>query len=395
MRTFSASWIFPISSPPVKNGSITVDDNGRVVGLETTNNKQQTTNLQGIILPGFINTHCHLELSYLKGKISGKKGMNGFISEFVQNRGKASGSEIKNSIAAAEKEMLENGVVAVGDISNTSDSFARKAKNNLYYHTFIEIFDLNPSRTEAEFEKGISLQRELQTQNSRLRASSIVPHAPYTVTPKLFSLINALEQDIVCIHNQESAGEKELFENKSGPLHEMLASTGTDLSWIKDGHKSSLRTVLPMLNKCKKIQFVHNTYTPSRDLEWLRSQYSHLLSHIYFATCPNANLYIENKLPDYNAFIALGAKMTIGTDSYASNWSLSILDEIKTIHKHFPDIPLEKLFTWATHNGAEFLGIEKNFGSLEKGKAPGLIFIKDCDVENLRLKENSTVERLA
>ena len=114
--------------------------------------------------------------------------------------------------------------------------------------------------------------------------------------------------------------------------------------------------------------------------------------NIYWALCPNANLYIENRQPSYNLF--LNEKCTIGTDSLASNWSLSILDELKTIVNHSPQLPLELLIKWATFNGAEFLGITHQFGSIEKGKKPGINLIEQLNADLTKLTQQTTVRVL-
>jgi cytosine/adenosine deaminase-related metal-dependent hydrolase len=141
------------------------------------------------------------------------------------------------------------------------------------------------------------------------------------------------------------------------------------------------------LKDAKKILLVHNTFTTKEDLLWIKSNASNLISQIYFCTCPNANIYIENKLPNYALFITENCKVTIGTDSLASNWSLSVLDELKTISKHHPEIELNMLLTWATKNGAEFLEFNQ-LGTLEKGKKPGLNLLKNTDGMKLTEKTN-------
>jgi cytosine/adenosine deaminase-related metal-dependent hydrolase len=138
----------------------------------------------------------------------------------------------------------------------------------------------------------------------------------------------------------------------------------------------------------RKILLVHNTYTSENDFEFIKSQISNDKTEIYFCTCPNANIYIENKLPNYNLFIEQDALMTVGTDSLASNHSLSILDELKTITKHFPEIALQTLLTWATKNGAEFFDF-KSLGTIEKGKRPGLNLLKNAD--GMRINQDTTV----
>src|ERR1051325_3098954 len=305
MRTFSASWIFPITSPPIKNGSITVDDNGKIVEIGTTNGNKsegQTTNSDGIIVPGFINAHCHLELSHMKGQVREGQGMAGFISELVPKRNQFPEEEIKKAAADAETEMMGNGIVAVGDISNTDHSFGQKAKANLHYHTFIEVFDIDPTKARSEFEKGITLQAKIKG-----HTSSIVPHAPYTVSPELHDLIGEIKQEITCIHNQESKAENELFVKKSGALQELFHGLGFDLDWIEATGKNSIRSSLPHLLRNKRVQLVHNTFTSKKDIAWAQSFMSVPVPgneqlQLYWCTCPNANLYIENKLPDYDIY---------------------------------------------------------------------------------------------
>jgi cytosine/adenosine deaminase-related metal-dependent hydrolase len=366
MRKISADYIYTIVSEPLKNGIITISDDGTILDVGATNlSLKDVEHFEGIICPGFINTHCHLELSHFKGRITENSGMTGFIKELLSARPTFSSVEITRGIEAAEAEMIKNGIVAVGDISNDNSTFRQKSKKNLKYHTFLEVFDLNPAKAEDLFEAALELKKELGD-----LPSSIVPHAPYTVSEKLFRLINAearKNNSILSIHNQESKGESELFESHSGPMFEAFSKMGVDLLHFPASGKNSLRTTLTKLPPKQKILLVHNTFTSAEDIEWARSQ----ISDLFWCTCPNANLYIENRLPDYDIFIKADAKMTIGTDSLASNRSLSVLDELKVITKNGYQIPMQTLLTWATKNGAEFLGFEE-LGTIEKGKKPGL-----------------------
>ena len=144
------------------------------------------------------------------------------------------------------------------------------------------------------------------------------------------------------------------------------------------------------LSNKHKLLLVHNTFSTAKDI-----QLAHAHSeNVYWCFCPNANLYIENRLPDFDIFIKENAKITIGTDSLTSNWQLCILSELKTISKAAAHIPLADLLRWATLNGAELLGFEQDFGSLEIGKCAGINLIENIDLENLRLTENSKVRRL-
>jgi cytosine/adenosine deaminase-related metal-dependent hydrolase len=391
MRKISADYVFPISSPPIKNGTIFIDDNGIILDVFSRQSELPAADCEvykGIITPGFVNAHCHLELSHLKGEVSERKGLTGFISELMLKRDKFPLEQIKSAVALAEEEMLRNGIVAVGDISNTDHSFEQKNKNRLSYHTFIEAFDLHADKAQHTLDASL----RMQTSNSALR-TSITPHAPYSVSGKLMELIDSLKQPLLSIHSQETASENELFGSGTGPLAELMQRAGVDVD-SKRSAKNPLLFVLGRMLEARKILLVHNTYTSKEDIDLIRF---YALSTGYEAVCcvcPRANLYIENRLPDIPLFIQEGMKLCIGTDSYASNWSLSILDEMKTISKYFPAIPLDTLVASATRNGAEALDFEKELGTIEKGKKPGLNLLTGIDLEKMKLSEGVEVKRL-
>lgn len=388
MRKISADYIFPVSSEPIKNGVVSISDDGTILAVESSISGA-TEHYSGIICPGFINTHCHLELSHLRSQVSEKKGITGFIKEIIEKRTAFSEGLIERCIVDAEAEMIRNGIVAVADISNNRSTFKQKEKKNLYYHTFIEIFSMDPSKAEETIEKGKKLIAELTT------SGSISPHAPYTMSEELLALINNVAEEnnsILTIHNQESEGENEMFLTNSGVMFNAFKEMGINTNLMRKTGKNSLQSTLKHLHKAKKTLLVHNTFTSKEDLDWIKSNRSNLKSQLYFCTCPNANLFIENKLPDYKLFIEENATITIGTDSLASNWSLSILDELKTITKYCPEIPLQTLLIWATKNGAEFLG-QNQLGSIEKGKRPGLNLLKN--VHGISITEKTEVVKLA
>jgi cytosine/adenosine deaminase-related metal-dependent hydrolase len=135
--------------------------------------------------------------------------------------------------------------------------------------------------------------------------------------------------------------------------------------------------------------FVHNTTTSIADIQAAQAWNP----QVFWATCPNANLYIENRLPVYQYFLDTGAKVTIGTDSLTSNWQLSILEEMKTIARFQSYVTFDTLLRWATLNGAEALGFEQDFGSLEPGKKPGVLLLEGMEPA-FRLTTGTSVRRL-
>ncbi len=362
-----------------------VDEQGKIIEVvpDATVDALKIERHEGFICPGFVNTHCHLELSFMKGKIDAGQGLHTFIKE-VESLKKPNDAEVFEAIKQADEEMYANGIVAVGDISNTANSFAYKTTSKIYYHTFIEIYAFDETRADAAFERGFALQEELKKYlgSKTQQQSSITPHAPYSASTKLLGLFTTYAEknnSVLTIHNQETADENVFFKEKKGSILDRLTyfNIPTD-KWQAPG-KSSLQATLPYLPANNKLQLVHNTFTNQEDISFTNNYNKNL----FWCFCVNANLYIENKVPDVNLFIANNCKITLGTDSYASNWSLSIFDEIKTLHKHFPEIDWDDLLKWATLNGAKFLGIDNTFGSIEKGKTPGLNLINK-DFTNIK-----------
>lgn len=398
MRFFSADYIFPISSPPMENAVVVTEDNGiirEVLPAGSATGSSPVEKFQGILCPGFVNAHCHLELSWMKGKIPEKNGIDEFIRSVEIEKKSAKEEAIQQAMVLAETEMLRNGIVAAGDISNGNSSFELKKKKNLHYHTFIEAYAFHPDRAEAAMHKALKLQEEfLDKVDKNPDHLSITPHAPYSASSKLLEKITAQAKknnSPLTIHNQESEEENDFFVSKKGKLVNRLESFGIDTEFWKPTGKSSLLSVLPLLPRKNRLQLVHNTVTTKTEIAWAMEM--HGAENLFWCTCPNANLYIENRLPDYKLFSETRAKMTIGTDSLASNHSLSILDEMKTIARHAPFVGLDVLLSWATMNGAEFLGINNTFGSLEKGKQPGLLNIFNFGGD-LQLQNEVLVHRI-
>jgi aminodeoxyfutalosine deaminase len=399
MRKLSANFIYPGNSEPVKDGLIIVEGSGEITGiLQPTDMDFPSDGIEyfdGILCPGFINTHCHLELSFLKGRISKGTGLPKFLKEVTQLR-EAPEEEILESIERAEKEMIEAGIVAVGDISNGTNSFGQKAKSSLLYHTFFELIGFTPERAELVYQKGLDLLDDyykLEAEYPGFKAyASLCPHAPYTVSGRLLKLIGNscyARDGIISIHNQESEDENLLYQLGSGKFKDLLESFSIDTSHWKPTGFNSLPSVLSQFQKCNKILLVHNTFTSEKDIQWAR-EYSNML---WWCLCPKANLYIENRLPDIDTFRKNNCRITIGTDSLSSNDTLSVLEELKAISLHFPHIPLKEQIAWATFNGAKLLGFD-TLGSLEKGKRPGINLIDGLAGEQPALTALSKVKKL-
>jgi cytosine/adenosine deaminase-related metal-dependent hydrolase len=372
-RKFKANNIFTGKEFLGPEQVLITDTEGIIVDIVPSKDAGDTIDiLDGILTPGFINAHCHLELSHLKNVVPAGTGLVQFVQQVMTKRG-ASDEEKLDAMQKAEQELYESGTVAVGDICNTADSIATKQKSNIYWHNFIEISGFIDTMAGKRLEDAKAVLDKFQKTNSKKQKSSLSPHAPYSVSKTLFQqLNNETVEQLITIHNQECEAEEALYKNKAGGFLDLYKNFGIDISGFQPTGKSSLQSFLPYFINKQSIISVHNTFTNADDINFINAKDQEL----YFCVCINANKYIEQTIPPFDLLQNSSHTIVIGTDSYASNWHLNILEEIKTIQKD-TSIPLQEILTWATINGAKALQIADNFGSFEKEKKPGVVLINN------------------
>ncbi len=389
MRKFSAHRIYPVGSPPLNFGIIETDDDGTILNIRSIGGYPvEEAGLEfysGIIIPGMVNAHAHLELSHLAGMIPQQTGISGFVSEVSKIR--ISDIEtIKQAAIQADAAMYREGISGAGDISNNGITIPVKENSAIRYHTFIEQFGLDKEIATERFEQALQLVKSFSDAGL---ASSLSPHAPYSVGIDLWELLSRDPSltGRVSIHHDESFAERELLEHRSGILADSFRKSGFDLTRIPD-EASDLFKLLDKYLPHSEWLLVHNTITnplpPANKVK----------KGMHWVLCPRSNRYIENSLPDISAFATSGLNVCLGTDSLASNLSLSILEEMKTILQMVPQIDFETVLRWATLNGAAALGMEENLGTLETGKKPGLVNIPQFDWIGNRLSAESKSIRL-
>ncbi|RZK40462.1 MAG: amidohydrolase [Pedobacter sp.] len=378
----SADWIYPVESSPIQKGVVGIDEDGSICAVLNEVEAQGLENVKrykGVLVPGFINAHCHLELSHMRGKIDKHTGLTNFIKSVIQNR-QQDENDIVAAMESADKEMYENGIVAVGDISNVLTSKIVKIKSKIYYHTFIEVFGFSrPSEPIIEAGKTLKIQ-------FLPLKSSIVAHAPYSVSGELFDAIRSTntDADIQSIHNQETVAENELFETGTGKFADFFSELGIPKSDMHGSGQNSLAYHLPKLPKNVNTILVHNTFSRKEDIDFANQEHKKL----FWCLCPNANLYIENELPDADLLQNADLKIALGTDSLASNSHLNILAEMKSLQVG-KGIGFDHLLTWATLNGAKSLGIDSMYGSIAIGKKPGVNLIQLAEnqkIDNVKVR---------
>lgn len=394
-NSIAANYIFPISGKPIKNGYIEFDENGVIteMGEITSQERESTRFYNGIICPGFVNSHCHIELSHLKGKFKEGTGMSGFINQINSLRDSAPKNERISIMEQEFTKLYEEGVSAMADISNCDESFSMKSGAKLYTRTFLEVFGSEPS-------EALSVMDNVETLHSYAHAMRLdaapTPHSPYTMSPKLLELASAaaLKEGFLSYHNQESQEEEDLLISGTGALAENYK--GRSMSTPPVTGKPALLYFLDRLQQSHSAPFnesillIHNTATGEESIDAAKA----ILKNCTWVTCPLSNIFIHKKLAPLNLFRRKQLRIAIGTDSLSSNHILSMVEEIKCIQKHFPEIELDELLQWSTLNGAIAIGKENIYGSFEVGKKPGAVLIDNINWNNLTLTAESKAKRI-
>ena len=330
----------------------------------------------GILCAGFVNAHSHLELAYLRGAIEDGGGFAAFAESMGKVRGEFSEQEQLTAIAEADKAMWQEGVDVVGDIVNGETSFAVKATSKIYYHNFLEVFGLRLCNLER--------QRELL----KYPHTSLTPHSTYSVQDAPFrEMCGGDSREPLSIHFLETADEAELYRG-GGSLHKWYESVGFECDFLH--YETPARRIVACTPKDRRVMLVHNCAITQNDIEILTNHFSMPVSWVL---CPRSNNYISGIEPRSVELLRSSGgniNICIGTDSLASNWSLSVVEELKM----FRDIPLAELLQWATINGAKALGIDDKYGSLEVGKLSGVVNITGVDLANFSLTPESKARRI-
>lgn len=380
MNYYAADVVFPVAGPAIKKGVVAMDDDGVVKGVFNPGEIDETLieQYKGALIPGFINAHCHLELSHMLGVVPRRTGLPTFLTTVINERGNHE-MKLEEAIEAADRLMYENGIQAVGDHVNSAVTAKIKETSPIKYHTFVEVM----ATTKEDVVTRIDNAKEIEF-HFDYKHSSITPHAPYSCSKFLFkTLKRAISEDnIISIHNQESDEENKLFRYKEGEFLDFFEKMDVVIEDFRAQARNSIQSYLPYIPAKNKLILVHNTYTSIKDLDFV----DRMGRSVYFCLCPKANLYIEDRIPKINNFILGGHDIVIGTDSLASNDTLDILEELKVIHQEYPELDFNETIKWATLNGAEALNLDSELGSLEVGKRPGLLLLEGMDTFKLNPK---------
>ncbi len=365
--TIIPEYIFMPDGTIAQGKALSVDNDGVIINMfDIQPFHDDRITHRGLILPGFVNAHMHLELSWCHQLIPPQCGMETFFSYMKGvHEKKPHQSKIDELISHELEAAHQLGLEAAADICNTSLTFQYKDRSPIYFHSFLEVFGTNPANSEVLMENASKLKNEVRHKNS------YAAHTLFTLSSKLSDLLFgqiAKNGEMHSIHFMESDEELMFFKNHVPVNH--VHSTPVDMPRVCNHPVDEAIRVLPQTNR---VVFVHNTLTTLEDAERITNHFD----DAWFCLCPRSNQYITGKLPDAGMFFTkFPDRVVLGTDSLASNYSLELLPEADALLAAFPGLTLEMLLQALTMNGARFLGIDRVKGSLSKGKKPGIIWLE-------------------
>ena len=392
VKRITAAYVYTLAdAEPVRNGFVEYDDQtGEILAVGACESGEEVA--EGALAPGFVNAHCHVELSHLHKKFVKGSGMAGFIDQINALRDWAGRERKQELVKEWMDKMWNDGVSAMADISNDDSSFDVKASHNMYTRTFLEVFGSEPHMCEGVMADVTALQAVAD--EAGIDAAP-TPHSCYTMSPQLLSESAAagLKRGYISYHSQESQEEEDLLLTGTGAMYENRVRNGMSTPPVTG--ESSLKYFIQRLAQVHEapydehILLVHNVCLSQDDVDAAMK----VMNNVWWAICPLSNIFIHNALPPIPLMRKNGLAIALGTDSLSSNDDLDMVAEMICLHANFPEVPMNEILTWASLNGARFLSKEAELGSLEKGKKPGIVRISGID-ENGYVTSASRSERV-
>lgn len=356
----AARWIFPVESPPLEHGTVTIAGE-HIVAVEPSGQTHPNVDLGEVaILPGFVNAHTHLDLSGLRGQCPPTPQFTDWLREVIRWRRVQSPAEIERSIAAGLHDCLRFGTTLVGDITALGMSWDQVSSASAHAVVFYELLGLPKGRAEAAWIEMINwLKTHLATASCR---PGVSPHAPYSVRSSMFAAAGTLGVP-VAVHLAETAAELELLLSRRGPFVEFLRDLQV---WDPEGLAEDPEHVLRLLNGVSPVTIAHGNF--------LRPD-APIPPNAVIVYCPRTHAAFGHPPHPFSQLLARGVRVALGTDSLASNPNLDVLAEARFLSQHNPDVAGATILKMATLHGAQALGWETETGSLLPGKYADLVVL--------------------
>jgi cytosine/adenosine deaminase-related metal-dependent hydrolase len=357
--TLTAHWLFPVDRPPLERGTITLDGD-KILAVEPHGSCADVDLGEVAVLPGLVNVHTHLDLSGLRGLAPPTPNFTGWLRRVIAHRRSRAPEQVQTDIQTGLSESLRFGTTLLGDISGDGSSWEMLARAPLRAVVFRELLGLpaeRASRAWAEVDAWLATC----TPTSTCRPG-VSPHAPYSVHSSLFLAASTMTVP-AAVHLAESAAELQLLLDRQGPFVPFLRELGV---WEPLGLAEDADHVLRLCRGLAPVLFIHGNYLSPDAL---------IPPNGTLVYCPRTHAAFGHPPHPFQAFLARGHRVALGTDSLASNPDLDVLAEARFLHQIAPNVPGATLVRMITLAGAEALGWEKETGSLTPGKSADLVVL--------------------
>jgi cytosine/adenosine deaminase-related metal-dependent hydrolase len=374
METLAASWVLPVTGPPIREGRVAVRD-GRVVWVGREGDPAEPAAPvrhlgEGVLLPGLVNAHCHLELSHLSGRVDPGRGFVAWIEGVVATR--ADAADVRKAAAAAIRLLEERGTVAVGDVSNTLGHLDILAASRLSAVVFLELLGWDPEKAGpvmAWADERVAAAAAGLRPGVEVRLAA---HAPHSVSP---ALLRRLVEGggPAAIHLAESPDEAAFLESGAGDWPGFLEKRGLGHVPFSPPAESPVRYADRLGVLHPRLVAAHGVQTGAADREILARR------GVTVVLCPRSNKNLSVGTADAPALVAAGVRLALGTDSLASVETLDVLDDAVLLRRQFPDLDPAAILRMATLGGAEALGLA-DLGAIAPGRRAALAFARTASV---------------
>jgi cytosine/adenosine deaminase-related metal-dependent hydrolase len=373
MKLLHADAVITGEAGVVRDGAVLVEDDGTIAGvgeagaLLPAHAGAAVERIRGVVFPGIVNAHTHVELSALRGQVPGGGGFVRWVEGLIAVRGEAQPETDEAAIVRAADELCAAGTAAVGEVTNSLAAVSALARRNIGGCIFHEVFGVGLETAEKRL---VDYERARGEWTHEDLAYAVAPHTLYTTHLDAVRVILGRARASgarTSLHLAEHSSERRAVEAGDGPVADWYKERLhiADAPWPR----APLFDVAGDVGALAPgVLLVHLTEARPAELERVAA----CGASVVF--CPRSNLHIETKLPPLLAARAAGIEPALGTDSLASNASLDVLAEARAFADRFPGVPARELVQMATWNGARALG-RTDLGRIAKGARPGVVAV--------------------
>lgn len=376
-----AAWVCPVAAPPLRAGWVAVHD-GRITAVGAGHDAPPAARVEdlgdAVLLPGLVNAHTHLELSWLRGRVPPGPDFLTWVGGLMRARAapeQPGDPATEAPCRAAIAEMRATGTVAVGDIANALISPALLAEAGMPGVVFHELIGFRVTDGARHVEQ--ARMRHAGQASPGVRVV-LAPHAPFSVSRELFAAIrdaaSAMTPPLTSVHAGESPEEVTLLTTGNGPWRERLVALNAWRDdWTPPGcGAGDYLCDLGVIGAGTLV--VHGVQFTDGELARIAGTGATLV------TCPRSNAWVGVGAPPIARFLASGVRLAIGTDSLASAPDLNLFAELAELRRLAPEAPARRLLAAATVGGAEALGLGADFGTIETGRRAELVVVDTAGV---------------